>query len=217
MNNKIFRIAQAPPPPPGDAAPPPPPPSAAPPPLPGGMDLGMLGGPPPMGGAPAGGPAPAPMGPKPFPLENIGMILQDAEIQKLLSEKFSNTEHIDTTGEEEIANEIWLQYGGEIKGGIVPGRTGEREDKKEVDQTEIENTDETRWKRLPEGETLQSLGITLQNVVDAVRSISFGMSKEKIKGPAGGGGPLAFSKDKLIRTADHLDSLGFYSLADKMM
>jgi hypothetical protein len=43
------------------------------------------------------------------------------------------------------------------------------------------------------------------------------MSKEKIKGPAGGGGPMAFSKDKLIRTADHLDSLGFYRLADKLM
>ena len=221
MNNKIFRISQAPPPPPGDAAPPPP--SAVPPPPPpgGGLDLGMLGGPPPAGGAPAGGSAPAPtsMGPKPFPLENIGMILQDAEVQKLLSEKFSNTEHIDTTGEEEIANEIWMQYGGGIKGGVVPGRVGEREDKKEVDESEIEQTDETRWKRLPKGETLQSLGITLQNVVDAVKSISFGMSKEKIKGPAGGGGgPLgASSKNKIIRIAKHLDLLGFYHLADKLM
>ena len=219
MHNKIFRIAQAPPPPPGDAAPPPPPAGAAPPPPMGGMDLGMLGGPPPAGGAPAAGAAPAPMGPKPFPLENIGMILQDADVQKLLSEKYSNTEHIDTTGEEEIANEIWLQYGGSIKGGVTPGRIGEREKNKEVDQSEIESTDESRWKRLPEGETLQSLGITLQNVVDAVKAISFGMSKEKIKGPAGGGGgPLgASSQNKLIRIATYLDSLGFYHLADNLI
>ena len=145
-----------------------------------------------------------------IPLSNLGLILADAGIELKIMEQLED-------GGQDIANKIWLQYGGGIKGGIVPGRVGEREDKKEVDQTEIENTDETRWKRLPEGETLQSLGITLQNVVDAVKSISFGMSKEKIKGPAGGGGPMAFSKDKLVRTADHLDSLGFYSLADKLM
>jgi hypothetical protein len=219
MQNNIMRIAQAPPPPP--AAPPAPMPDlgggAPPPPMGGGMDLGMsgLGMPPPPGGAPTGTGA-ALTGPKPFPLENVGMILQDAEVQKLLSEKFSNTNNIDTTGEEEIANEIWIQYGGSKKSGIAPGRVGEREEKKEVSEREIENTDDSRWKRLPKGETLKSLGITLQNMVDAVKAISFGMSKERIKGTGGAGGPMASSK-QFIKIANELDTLGFYHLADKMM
>lgn len=219
MQNNIKRIAQAPPPPPASPAPPPDLGGGAPPPPPmgGGMDLGMpgLGAPPPPGGAPANT-GTSLSGPKPFPLENIGMILQDAEVEKKLSEKFSNTDNEGSTGEQEIANEIWLQYGGSQRGGVTPGRVGERIEKKEVDDKEIEMTDKTRWKRLPEGEDLLSLGITLQNMVDAVRSISIGLSKEKAKGQGGAGGPMASSK-QFIKIATHLDSLGFYHLADNLM
>lgn len=217
MKNPIIRIAQA---GPGAEAPAPPPPPPADmggggPPLPplGGLDMG--GGMPPPGGPgapPAGGPGLQAKIIK-EPLENLGMILADVDIKKILSEKLSNTPKIDTTGEEEIANsDVWQVYGGDELGGIIPGRVGERLKKQQVDDSEIEKTDETRWKRLPKGKNLIDLGITLQNVEDAVKSISFSMSKEMASNK--GGGPMAYTKDQIIRIAQQLDKLGFYKEAD---
>jgi len=220
MKTAILRIAQG---DPAAAAPAPDPSAGAPPP----MDMGM-GAMPPMPGAPApvGGAAGGPTDTTtaqgvPYPLENLGMILKDAELQKKLSETLSSSSNIGTTSEEEIANVIFKMYGGNKLGGIDAWKKGERLPDKEVDDKEIEATRHERWKRLPTGKTLETLEIpvTLDNIMQAVKAISFGISKAKSKeAPAGGGGAMASRHFKnMVRISTLLDELGFYRLADRVM
>lgn len=215
MKSKIFRISQAPPSGADSAAPAP-----SPSPEPAMGDLGLGGAPSPMGGLPMGGGMGDPSAaqqtssvmPKkmPYPLENVGMIFMDVNITKLLSEKLSNTSHLNTHGEEEIANEIWIMYGGTKDGGVFPGRTGERKEKQEVDEQEIERTDKTRWKRLPEGKNLLDLGITLNNMVESVKAVSIRNSIDANKAKAA-------SYKNLIKIARILDDIGFYKMADSLI
>jgi hypothetical protein len=222
MKTSITRIAQA---DPAAAAAPPPVPD----PMAGGappMDMGM-GAMPPMPGMPA--PAGGAGGPTdnttaqgvPYPLENLGMILKDAELQKKLSEILSSSSNVGSTSEEEIANVIFQMYGGNKLGGIDDWKKGERVPDKQTDDQEIENTRKTRWKRLPAGKTLNTLEIpvTLDNIMQAVKAISFGISKAKSKeAPAGGGGAMASQHYKnMVRISSLLDKLGFYRLADRVM
>jgi len=108
MKNPIIRIAQV---APGAPAPDL---GAAPPPAPdmgGGMDMGaMMGG----MGAPPAAPMAAPVSqmnePILAPLENLGAILKDINITKLLSEKLSNSKQEGSTGEDQIANFVWRSY-----------------------------------------------------------------------------------------------------------
>lgn len=206
MPKQILRISQAPP------AAAPPPPAAAPPPPP--MDMGMGMGAPPMdmgmGAAPMGLPAPgAPAGAPGvpsklslYPLENSGMILMDAEIEKRLKEQFASTENINTTSEEEIANEIWIEYGGNKLGGVDKEKVGKRLPDVEVDENEIKNTRDSKWKRLPFGKNLDDLGITLDDIRDMVISLSQGIAAAKKKEAPGGGAPMASLKlDNLIKLA----------------
>lgn len=221
MKTSILRIAQADP--AAAAAAPAPDPMAgvAPP-----MDMGM-GAMPPMPGMPA--PAGGATGQTdnttaqgvPYPLENLGMILKDAELQKKLSEILSSSSNVGTTSEEEIANVIFQMYGGNKLSGIDSWKKGERLPDKEVDAKEIEATRKTRWKRLPAGKTLDTLEIpvTLDNIMQAVKAISFGISKAKSKeAPAGGGGAMASQHYKnMVRISTLLDELGFYRLSDRVM
>lgn len=221
MKTYILRIAQADP--AAAAAAPAPDPMAgvAPP-----MDMGM-GAMPPMPGMPA--PAGGATGQTdnttaqgvPYPLENLGMILKDAELQKKLSEILSSSSNVGTTSEEEIANVIFQMYGGNKLSGIDSWKKGERLPDKEVDAKEIEATRKTRWKRLPAGKTLDTLEIpvTLDNIMQAVKAISFGISKAKSKeAPAGGGGAMASQHYKnMVRISTLLDELGFYRLSDRVM
>lgn len=220
MKTSILRIAQADP----AAAAPAPDPSAgamaAPP-----MDMGMGAMPPMPTGAPAGAPAGTTDNTTaqgvPYPLENLGMILKDAELQKKLSEILSSSSNVGSTSEEEIANVIFRMYGGNKLGGIDEWKKGERLPDKEVDQEEIESTRNSRWKRLPAGKTLNTLEIpvTLDNIMQAVKAISFGISKAKSKeAPAGGGGAMASQHYKnMVRISTLLDELGLYRLADRVM
>ena len=229
MKNPIIRIAQE---APGAPAPDL---GAAPPPAPdmgGGMDMGaMMGG----MGAPPAAPMAAPIAqanePILAPLENLGAILKDINITKLLSEKLSNTGHQDTTGEEEIANFIWRSYGGDFKTGLISGRVGQRAKGKLISEPEelIEVIDypefdleavENRWIRLPEGKTMRDLGITAENVEDMVKSMSLSTSLQSAAAAkaGGGGGALAsISIDKMIKIAHNLDMMGYYDLADKII
>jgi hypothetical protein len=221
MKTSILRISQADP-AAAAAAPAPDPMAGAPPP----MDMGM-GAMPPMPGmpAPAGGAGGATDTTTaqgvPYPLENLGMILKDAELQKKLSEILSSSSNIGSTSEEEIANVIFQMYGGNKLSGIDSWKKGERLPDKEVDEKEIEATRKTRWKRLPAGKTLDTLEIpvTLDNIMQAVKAISFGISKAKSKeAPAGGGGAMASQHYKnMVRISTLLDELGFYRLADRVM
>jgi len=224
--SKFIRLAQADP-AAAAAAPPPPDPSA-------GMgmpatDPGMALGMPPMGGgmgAPTAGGAAGPTQTTSsttlkFPLENMGMILKDANVEKLLAETFSSSKNEGTNSEEELANKIWQEYGGDKFGGVSPGKLGERVPKKEVDDKEVEATDDCKWKRLPAGKNLDDLDITLEDMVNSIKAISFGISKAKSKeAPAGGGGGLMASikhHRRMVRLSETLDNLGFHDLSDKII
>jgi hypothetical protein len=187
------------------------------------MDMGgmppmpsMPGAPPPPGGA--GGPTDTTSAQGvPYPLENLGMILKDAELQKKLSEILSSSANVNTTSEEEIANHIWKMYGGDDLGGVDSSKVGERKPKAEADSKEVERTETTRWKRLPSGKTLSTLDIpiTLSDIEKAVKAISFGISKAKSKeAPAGGGAMASVNSQKMVRISKYLDKLGFHRLAD---
>lgn len=175
----------------------------------GGMDLG--GGMPaaPMAG---GAPAPAvPAGPAPpikVPLDSVNLILKDAGI----ADKIMGGNPF-----EDVVTDIWEMYGGTEFGGVDPSKKGERVPYKEVSDDEIKATNETRWKRLPQGETLLSLGITKDLMTEAVQTFSFGFSKSKNQPAQGGGMGLASLQiEKLVKTAFLLDQKGQYRKADRI-
>ena len=177
---------------------------AAPPPLP----------PPPMGGLPPLPPMPGlpgmpppPGAPAPSsnqkaikePLSNLGLILADAEIEKMLMEE--------------------MQFNDE--GGVEDGHVGKRKEGVEITDGEINDTKETRWERLPLGQDLLDLEIELEDMANAVKYLSFGFSKNKSKeqgGGAPGGMPMASLKlENMVKLARNLDFYGLYSVADRIL
>lgn len=187
------------------------PPGGAPPAMPdlgmgGGMDLGL--GAAPMGGAPA--PA-SPIGPKPpikYPLDKINYILQDADIDQ----EIMGLNPID-----EVVTKIWLMYGGDQNGGVDPNKKGERQPFKEVDDSEIKATQSERWKRLPLGETLLSLGISMEEFNKAIVAGSLSFTKSKSQAGQQGGGAMANIKlQNMVKLARILDLNGKYQEADKI-
>lgn len=194
--------------------------AAPPPPLP---PLG-LGAPmppmPPMPGLPGMPPPPGAVPPSSNqkaikePLSNLGLILADAEIEKMLMEEMQFNER-------EIANKIWKMYGGDDEGGIEDGHVGKRKEGIEITDDEINDTEETRWERLPLGQDLLDLEIELEDMANAVKYLSFGFSKNKSKeqsGGAPGGLPMASLKlENMVKLARNLDFYGLYSVADRIL
>ena len=176
--------------------------------------MGMPASPMAMPGAP---PEP-PSGQKQIkiPLANLGLILADAEIEKKLLEKLEDNE-------QDIANDVWMQYGGEEDGGVDQGKRGKRSDSEEATDEEIKATDKTRWERLPQGQNLNDLEITLEDFANAVKFLSFGFAKNKGKeqggGAAGGGMPGMASRklENMVKLAHNFDLLGMYSVADRIL
>jgi len=179
-----------------------------------GMGMGMPAAPMAMPGAPAEPPS----GQKQIkvPLANLGLILADAEIEKKLLEQLEDNE-------QDIANGVWIQYGGEEDGGVDAGKRGKRTDSEEASDEEIKATDKTRWERLPQGQNLNDLEITLDDFANAIKFLSFGFAKNKGKeqggGAAGGGMPgLASRKlEVMVKLAHNFDLLGMYSVADRIL
>lgn len=150
-----------------------------------------------------------------IPLENLGLILADAEIDKKLMESMENSEL-------ELANEVWMDYGGTENGGVDKSKRGERKDGEEASDDEIKNTNKTRWKRLPDGQNLLDLEITLDDFANAIKFLSFGLAKSKSKeqGAAPGGGMPGMASrklDNMVKLAQNFDLLGMYSVADRIM
>lgn len=193
---------------------------AAPPPLPPPPPMGGLPPLPPMPGLP--GMPPPPGAPTPSsnqkairePLSNLGLILADAEIEKMLMEEMQFNER-------DIANKIWKMYGGNDEGGVEDGHVGKRKEGVEITDEEINDTEETRWKRLPLGQDLLDLEIELEDMANAVKYLSFGFSKNKSKeqgGGAPGGMPMASLKlENMVKLARNLDFYGLYSVADRIL
>ena len=182
-----------------------------------GMDMGM----PPMGGPPtapmaAPGAAPAATTREEIgsPLRELGQILYDVDIETLLSQKIGS----ETS---EVAQDIWVMYGGNIIGGIEEEKTGKRIDKQDVspenEESEQEKTEDSRWERLPEGQNISDI-TSLDELEATVQGIAADLAakkkKEQAGGGAGGGMPMASIKLQLIKLADRYDSAGRYSFAD---
>ena len=149
-----------------------------------------------------------------IPLTNLGLILADAQIEKKLMEDFEDNEL-------DLANEIWIQYGGKENGGVVSSRIGKRIDGQEVDDAEIERTEKSRWERLPDGKSLDDIDVELSDFANAIKYLSFGFSKNKAKEqPAPGGGMPGMASrnlENMVKLARNLDSMGLYRIADRMM
>ena len=150
------------------------------------------------------------------PLANLGLILADSEIEKRLLEQLEDDE-------QGIANDVWIQYGGTEDGGVDVEKRGKRTDSVEVTEEEVKATDKTRWERLPEGQNLNDLEISLDDMANAVKFLSFGFAKNKGKeqggGAPGGGMPGMASRklDNMVKLAQNLDLLGMYSVADRIL
>jgi hypothetical protein len=150
------------------------------------------------------------------PLANLGLILADAEIEKKLLEQLEDNEQA-------IANDVWLQYGGEEDGAVDSEKRGKRKETEEASEEEIKATDKTRWERLPEGQNLLDLEISLDDFANAVKFLSFGFAKNKGKEQGGGAAPggmpgMASRKlDIMVKLAQNLDLLGMYSVADRIL
>jgi hypothetical protein len=151
-----------------------------------------------------------------IPLSNLGLILADAGIELKIMEQLED-------GGQDIANKIWIQYGGEEDGNVDEEKRGKRNDTEEATDEEIKNTDKTRWERLPVGQNLLDLEITLDDFANAVKFLSFGFAKNKSKeqagGAAGGGMPGMASRklDIMVKLAQNLDLFGMYSVADRIL
>ncbi len=183
--------------------------------MPMGDPMAGLGAPPPV--APTAGPGMAGGNAEKIiriPLTNLGLILADAQIEKKLMEDFEDNEL-------DLANEIWIQYGGQENGGVVDSRVGKRIDGQEVDDAEIERTEKSRWERLPEGQNLDDIDVELSDFANAIKYLSFGFSKNKAKEqPAPGGGMPGMASrnlENMVKLARNLDSMGLYRIADRMM
>jgi hypothetical protein len=151
-----------------------------------------------------------------IPLANLGLILADAEIEKKLLEQLEDNE-------QDIANGVWVEYGGKEDGGVDQEKRGKRKDTEEASEEEIKATNKTRWERLPEGQNLNDLEITLDDFANAVKFLSFGFAKNKGKeqggGAAGGGMPGMASRklENMVKLAHNFDLLGMYSVADRIL
>ena len=150
------------------------------------------------------------------PLSNLGLILADAEIEKKLLEQLEDNE-------QGIANDIWIQYGGAEDGGVDKEKRGKRKETEETTDEEIKRTNKTRWERLPDGQNLLDLEISLDDMANAVKFLSFGFAKNKGKeqggGAAGGGMPGMASRklENMVKLAHNFDLLGMYSVADRIL
>lgn len=208
MNKRFYRFSQeAPPADMGGGG------EALPPPDMGGMaDMGM--GMPPMPGAPPAVPTSnSPFStttPILYPLDNIGAVLSDAPIGLLIKNNLTKTDSV-------IANNIWEMYGGDKFGGVNANFQGKRKLGEEVDESELERTENRRWERLPEGKRISDI-TSLDELVLAVRNFSLGITKQEAASEKGGGGMgLASRKlDDMIKLAKNLDAIGEYRLADKI-
>ena len=118
-------------------------------------------------------------------------------------------------------------YGFNEEGSVIESNVGERIKNKEATDEQIENTQDSKWKRLPEGKTMMTLNppVTLDKLYNAVKYMSFGIAKNKSKeqgagGPGGGGGMPGLASHNyknMVKIARILDKLGHYSISDRLM
>ena len=160
--------------PPGGAAPP--------------MGMDPMGGMMPPAGAPMGMPpmpagAPPPTGPPPIagPLDSIGEIVYDSNLDKYIAEN-SNED------DQELALSIWTDYGGNPDGTAAPEKKGRRTEDDasrpiEAVMQEIKDTSDRKWERLEEGKTIDTI-TSFEELVSIMKSMIFGTVKRYSTPPA---------------------------------
>ena len=190
---------------------------------------GGMGGMPPVGMDPMGGMGAPPTLPTAMPgavgaqreeigspLDKLGKILYDVDINSLLLTQIGDDI-------EDTALTVWTLYGGDEEGvDVVEGRVGKRINRKNVSKEEEEQeqkaTEDKRWERLPDGKSIADI-TTLDKLVAQIRGIAASAVKNEIKAQgaaAGGGMPMAHRSRNLVKIAQKLDKIGFYSLADSI-
>ena len=196
----------------GAALAPPPVPGAAPP-IPGAPPMGV----PPVG---VGGAAPVqPMSSEPErpqisgALDTLGKILYDADI----TETIENSPGSDM---EEIAADLWQQYGGNEFGDADPNKVGMRETepmKPEAAEEEQKATEDARWERLPKGKNIADI-TSLEEIGKVMNGVAMGtiknVAKQQAAPPAGGAPPMTASIKYTIKLANVLDQCGHPHDAD---
>ena len=138
----------------------------------------------------------APEGPPPRkeiygPLDTLAKILYDANITDII-------ENSTSTSPEDIAEQIWEDYGGNEKGNADQSKTGQRspsdvniqQDQGEKDR---DSTDGSKWLRLPKGKTIEDI-TPLKDLTNIMSGLVMGTIKKSAGGggggpPPGGGGP----------------------------
>lgn len=141
-----------------------------------------------MGGAPPpGGPPPPERPPIPGPLDSVGKLLYDFDIEKEIATNPNRSE-------EDLATKVWVEYGGSEDGGVIEGNIGQRDEsdsRKDPQQASEENekTQSSKWLRLPRGKHVSDV-TSLEELTGMMKDLMYGTIK-KFKAPAAppGGGP----------------------------
>lgn len=198
-------------------------PPAAPPAPPMGGDMGMGGG---MGMDPMMGMGGAPTAPMSAPgapsgqreeigspLNELGKILYDIDIQTIIFDKLGESA-------EDIALYVWTTYGGEETGTVNDLHIGKRIPRKDVspedEEKEQKRTEDSRWERLPKDQTIGDI-TSLEELSDTIKGIALNVAKNV--GKAQGGGPpgmggMASRYIRFVKTAEILDKQGKHYLVD---
>lgn len=191
--------------------PPPPPPAAMPPAMP-----APMGGMPPMPPAMAAPTANTPRQELVGPLDSVSKVLYDYDIGTAVDGNAARDA-------EDLALEVWKTYGGTDIGDGIESKSGERTDNSvkqspEQQETEQKNTDDSRWKRLPKGKTIEDI-TSLEELSDILSGLVMGAVKSKAAPPAPPGGmmpPMASVVSLLHRYAKIAESRGSYGVADQL-
>lgn len=186
----------------------------------GGLD-GLLGGMGGMGASPTAMPMPGAM---PYvqlsaPLDGLSMIAHDYNVDLAVKQGKTNARR--------LADDIWQEYGGNKFGGIDDAKVGERviqdDLTEEMKQMEAEDTQDSKWKRLPDGLNIAQaiLGMDKEDFADPQEA--YQMLYEYVLGylrssaaaavqpqqPA-----LAFNLARRLIVANYYDQTGNHNKAD---
>ncbi len=198
-------------------------PPAAPPAPPMGGDMGMGGGmgmDPMMGmGGPPTSPMAAPGAPAGqreeigSPLDELGKILYDIDIQTIIFDKLGESA-------EDIALYVWTTYGGEETGKVNDLHIGKRIPRKDVspedEEKEQKRTEDRRWERLPKDKTIGDI-TSLEELSATIKGIALNVAKNVGKAQGGGApgmGGMASRYIQFVKTARILDRQGKHYLVD---
>jgi hypothetical protein len=124
---------------------------------------------------------------------------------------------------EELALEVWKAYGGTEMGDDVESKTGNRTSKStkatpEKQEAEFNATEDSRWKRLPFGKTIEDI-TTLDELSEILSGLILGAVKAKAPASAPPGGmppPMANTIALMRRYSELADSTGAYDVADEI-